>query len=91
MGDEIVVESIDEIVVESISRFARNTKDLLLLVEKLTAKDSERESVLNKRFSGTYERRAAEGATDTDTRHAMFGSTIILRVALACGDWRNDL
>ncbi len=31
----------DTVVVESISRFARNTKDLLMLVEKLTAKGVE--------------------------------------------------
>ncbi|MCL1842976.1 MAG: recombinase family protein [Defluviitaleaceae bacterium] len=35
------VQSGDAIVVESISRFARNTKDLLVLVEKLTAKGVE--------------------------------------------------
>lgn len=31
----------DQVIVESISRFARNTKDLLDLVEKLTAKEVE--------------------------------------------------
>jgi DNA invertase Pin-like site-specific DNA recombinase len=35
------VQKGDAIVVESISRFARNTKDLLVLVEKLTAKGVE--------------------------------------------------
>lgn len=34
-------QSGDTIIVESISRFARNTKDLLVLVEKLTAKGIE--------------------------------------------------
>jgi len=31
----------DTVIVESISRFARNTRDLLELVEQLTAKDVE--------------------------------------------------
>ena len=35
------VQQGDTIIVESISRFARNTKDLLVLVEKLTAKGVE--------------------------------------------------
>jgi len=35
------VQKGDTIIVESISRFARNTKDLLMLVEKLTAKGVE--------------------------------------------------
>mgnify|MGYP002514876833 CR=1 FL=1 len=35
------VRSGDTVVVESISRFARNTKDLLELIEKLTAKNVE--------------------------------------------------
>ena len=35
------VQKGDTIIVESISRFARNTKDLLVLVEKLTAKGVE--------------------------------------------------
>jgi len=35
------VQKGDTVIVESISRFARNTKDLLVLVEKLTAKGVE--------------------------------------------------
>jgi len=34
-----IVKSGDDVIVESISRFARNTKDLLGLVEKLNAKE----------------------------------------------------
>ena len=36
-----IVQSGDKVIVESISRFARNTRDLLDLVEQLTAKDVE--------------------------------------------------